>query len=184
MAIQTPLHREGLDLGHNFHGVDAAVTGDATDTTCDVDAVVEVNKIRQVVNAFPHDWHVLFETDSNRFQQCAFGMNDPKCSLTFGCAISTVAVSTSCGRRNRCVPCLLNSVVAVAAIKLQLSGVELVTERYWLFRLVPNIDDVGMNRRIQTGGQIAANRDRGNRRQQCELVNPCWEMKFLHQITE
>ena len=55
MALQTPLHVKGLRTPGDRHLVDAAVAGGTSDTFRDVDAVIEVNKIRQVVHASPLD---------------------------------------------------------------------------------------------------------------------------------
>ena len=66
VAIEAPLHRKRFDLCYDFHLVDSAVAGNATDTLVYVSAVIEVNKVRQVVDAFPQHWVIAFEAYSNR----------------------------------------------------------------------------------------------------------------------
>lgn len=53
VAIEAPLHRHRFDLSDDFHFVDSAVAGNTTDPAVDVSGVIEVNKVRKVVNSFP-----------------------------------------------------------------------------------------------------------------------------------
>src|ERR1051325_4692025 len=62
MAVQTPLHIEGLLPSHQGHLVDGTVTGGAADPFLHMDAVVEVHVIGQIVHASPLDWLIRAET--------------------------------------------------------------------------------------------------------------------------
>ncbi len=53
MAFDAPLHIEGVDLVCEGHLVDPTVTSGASDPLVNVDAVVEVNKIGQIVDTSP-----------------------------------------------------------------------------------------------------------------------------------
>src|SRR5690242_15470628 len=53
MALDAPLHRQRRGLVDEVHLVDAAVAGRASDALGDVDAVVEMDKVRQAVHAHP-----------------------------------------------------------------------------------------------------------------------------------
>ena len=67
VAIETPLHRKRFLLLNDFHLIDAAVAGNTTNASHDVSSVVEVHKIRQVMDAFPLDgFFVIFKTDADR----------------------------------------------------------------------------------------------------------------------
>ena len=53
MAFQAPLHLQGFCLIHQGHLVDGAVTGVAADALGDVNAVIEKNEVRELINAGP-----------------------------------------------------------------------------------------------------------------------------------
>ena len=53
MTVQTPLHGERRDARGQRHFVDRAMTGGAADTFGDVNAMVEINKVRQFVQSLP-----------------------------------------------------------------------------------------------------------------------------------
>src|SRR5581483_11727966 len=55
MAVQAPRHGEILGLPHQRHTVHAAVTGFTTDPFVYVNAVIEINELRQVVHPGPFD---------------------------------------------------------------------------------------------------------------------------------
>ena len=55
MAIQTPLHREGVNLHRERRLIDSAVARFAAHAFVDVQRVVEINEVGQVVNAVPLD---------------------------------------------------------------------------------------------------------------------------------
>ena len=68
MAIQTPLHVQGLCLPRQWHLVDPTVTGFAADSFMYVDTMVEINKVRQVVYARPLERSIFSQACSHRFE--------------------------------------------------------------------------------------------------------------------
>jgi len=116
MAIEAPFHRKRFDLGYDFHLVDSTVAGNATDAFVHVGTVIEVNKVRQVVDSLPQHGIVIFETNSNWLQERAFRADDSKIALPFRCPASAVTVAASSRRWNRRMPCPFHCVVAVSAI--------------------------------------------------------------------
>src|SRR5205085_466321 len=54
MAVQAPLHLQGRIVVHQRHAIHGPVTGVATYSFVDVNAVIEVNKVRQIVDASPN----------------------------------------------------------------------------------------------------------------------------------
>lgn len=55
MALQAPLHEEGIGPEGERHLVDLSVAGRAANTFVNVNGVIEVNVVRQDVNAVPED---------------------------------------------------------------------------------------------------------------------------------
>src|SRR5262249_23528684 len=68
MARHTPLHLKRVLLIDRGHVVDLAVTRRAADTLRHVNAVIEVNEFREVVDTLSLDRLVLTETRAHRFQ--------------------------------------------------------------------------------------------------------------------
>ena len=90
MAIQTPLHMQGLCLPREWHFVDAAVTGFTANSLMDVNAVIEVDEVRKIVDAHPFQRTVVTQACANGFQRWAIGPN------------LLVTVHAYFGRRNAC----------------------------------------------------------------------------------
>ena len=76
--------------------------------------------------------------------------------------------------------CFVDGVVAVATIKLQLTGMQLVTERHRLLGLMTDVNHFRVNRRKQTRRQVTTDRQGTYGHQHRELVYPSWKMKLLH----
>ena len=53
VAFQTPFHRQSVLSPHQGHGVDLSMTSDAADSLRDMDAVIEIDVVRQIVDAIP-----------------------------------------------------------------------------------------------------------------------------------
>src|SRR5262249_2786037 len=68
VAVEAAAHEERLVLIGEGHLIDAAVTLDASDPLADVDAVVEVDETRQVVDALPGDRVAVLEARPHRLQ--------------------------------------------------------------------------------------------------------------------
>ena len=57
VAVEAPAHRQFLGLVDDFHSVDPVVAGDTPHTAPHVSRVIEVDIVRQIVNADPGDRH-------------------------------------------------------------------------------------------------------------------------------
>ena len=68
VTVQTPFHLERLHLPHQGHLVDTPVTGFAAHPLLHVDAVVEVDEVRQVVDSDPAQGTVLPEAGADRLE--------------------------------------------------------------------------------------------------------------------
>ena len=55
MAVEAPAHLEGWILICQSHLINAAVAGLATNTFFDMNTVIEIDKIREIVNLRPLD---------------------------------------------------------------------------------------------------------------------------------
>ena len=55
VAVEAPFHLQRVLLPREVHQVDAPVAGDASDAFVHVDAVVEVDEVRQIVHLDPLD---------------------------------------------------------------------------------------------------------------------------------
>lgn len=55
MALETPIHMQRVDPPGERHLIDPAMTGVTTDALVYVNAMIEIDKSRQVVNARPLD---------------------------------------------------------------------------------------------------------------------------------
>jgi hypothetical protein len=53
MAIVAPLHVERIDLVHQRHLIHPPVASGASDSFVNMDTVIEINKVRKVVNSDP-----------------------------------------------------------------------------------------------------------------------------------
>ena len=180
VTIEAPLHRQRLDLRYHFHLVNATVTGNAADTLVDVSTMVEVNEVRQIVNALPRNWISGLQTFSDRFEQCVFGMDHAKRSPVGRRSVSTVAIAARRRRRDGRMTRFFYRVVAVATVHLQFTGVQLVTERNRLLWLMAHVDDRWMDRREQARSQVTTDCQRSNGRQGGKFINPCGKVELLH----
>ena len=117
VTFDAPGHRKLFVLVDNFHLVDATVATLATHSRVHVGRVIEVDELRQVVNALPTDALAGLPTLVNRCQLFTFGVNrrqrrDP---LIVG---RTVAVDAGRRWRDRRMRRLEDGVVTVPAIQL------------------------------------------------------------------
>src|SRR6266536_3459619 len=71
VTVEAPFHLQRLVLPHQRHAIDLAVTGRAADAFVDVNAVVEVHKIRQIVDARPLDRFPRAEALTDRLEERA-----------------------------------------------------------------------------------------------------------------
>jgi hypothetical protein len=68
MAVQAPLHQQRRGLKHQRHLVDLPVTRRAAHAFVDVNAVIEINEVRQAMHADPFDGFIGAETLAHRLQ--------------------------------------------------------------------------------------------------------------------
>src|SRR5205814_2048308 len=130
MAVQAPLHVQARRLPRQVHLIDAPVTGGAADTLVDVNAVVEVDELRQVVDAVPGDGLVGPPALAHRLQH---GTVRPDLR---------VAVHAGARRRQPGEGGFLDGGVAVPAVDAQAGDMVLVTERHRLFDVDLDAGDV------------------------------------------
>jgi hypothetical protein len=131
MAVQTPLHLQRRVVVHQRHAVDRPMTGIAADALGDVNAVIEIDEIRQVVHARPYQRLPGAEAFPDGFQHRRFG---PDLRMT---------IHARLGRRNAGKPRDFDRGVAVTAIDAQPCDMVLVTERNRLWTGYAGVGHVG-----------------------------------------
>ena len=62
VALEARVHRPCTGRDHYGQLIHLAMTGDATDALMDMDAVIEINVVRQIMDADPLDGFVFAET--------------------------------------------------------------------------------------------------------------------------
>jgi len=117
MAFQTPFHMECLLARHQWHGGDLTVARFARHTSMNVNAVIEVNKIGQSVDACPTDRTVFSKARAHWFEHRTIGPN------------LRMAVHAGLCRRNSGKRTFLNRRVAVSAVDPDSPDVVFMTER-------------------------------------------------------
>src|SRR5579883_742530 len=131
MTIQTPFHVQRVALVSNFHLVDRPVASGAADALVHMNAVIEVDEVRQVVQPRPRNAFVCPVTG-------AYG-------LEHRAVHPDLRVATHAGMRGKHARevALLHRGVAVPAINAELTDVVLVTEWHRLPSGQANSRDVG-----------------------------------------
>src|SRR5262245_7038243 len=130
VAVQTPVHVQRVHLPGQRHLIDAAVTGDTTDPLFDVNAVVEVDEARQLVDAVPFQRRAAGPVTLADGSQHRAAEPDLR-----------MAVHARLARRHAGKGRLLDGGVAVAAVDLELADMMAVAERY---RLLDGGERVGV----------------------------------------
>jgi hypothetical protein len=128
MAFQAPLHVQSFRLPKEGHPVDAAMASITADSLAHVDAVIEVDKVGQVIDSSPCDWLPRAKALAYRFQNRAIGPD-------LGVAIHAYLSSRHTG-----VGGLLYRGVTIATVDADATDVMLVAERH---RLLNRDVDVG-----------------------------------------
>src|SRR5688572_6306832 len=121
VTVQTPLHLQRVLLHHQRHLVDPSVTRLAAHPLLHVDAVVEIDEIRQVVHTNPVERGVVAEARAHRLEDRAVR---PQLRM---------AVHTGLGRRNSGERRRFHRRVTVAAIDPVVADVMRVAELKRLF---------------------------------------------------
>ena len=117
MTGETPLHVHICGLPRKRHLVHTAVTGFAANTLVHVNAVIEVDEIREVVDTIPAERPVLTQARPDRFQHVAVSPD------------LLVAIHTHGRRWNSGEGADLNRVVAVPAVDTEAPNMMLMAER-------------------------------------------------------
>jgi hypothetical protein len=116
MAIEAPAHREGLALCRERHRPDFPMTGRATNSLVHVNAVVEIHVIGQAGDPVPRQGQALRRALDHRPQRRRIRGD-----------LRMAGQADLCARHSR--ECLrLHGCMAVAAIDVQLAGVEAVAK--------------------------------------------------------
>jgi hypothetical protein len=131
MASEAPLHLQRLRLVHQWHLVDRSMTGIASHSLSYVDAVIEKNKVRKLVDARPLQRLTGPIARPHRLEQAGVGPD------------LRMAIHTGLRRRNSREARGLNRGVAVAAIDAQSRYMVLMAEGNWLRLANPRIRHVG-----------------------------------------
>src|SRR5437867_9145690 len=128
MAAETPTHRERSELLDPVHGLYRPMTTLAWNIGENMLAVVEIDKVREIVNLHPLDGALLLD----RLLQF----------LDFGCLFfqHAVAVHAHAGWRNTGMTAGACSKVTILASNLVIAGVDLVWKRNGLFGRVSLMD--------------------------------------------
>ena len=121
VTVEAPLHLQRVLLPGERHLVHSAMATLAADALVDVNAVIEIDEIRQIVDARPPDRFAGAETGAHRFQRRA---GDPDLR---------VAVHAGLGGRNVGEAGSLHRGVAIAAIDPDRAHVVRMAERNGLF---------------------------------------------------
>ena len=100
------------------------------------------------------------------------------------CTIATMAVAAGCRWGDCRVAGFFDCVMAVATVKLELTGMKLVTERDGLSWFVAHVDDFRVNCRKQASREEASDSKSTDDQHDRELVDPSRKMKFLHGLKD
>src|SRR4051794_10045268 len=122
MAVQAPLHLQATLGVHQRHAVDLPVATVAADTLVDMNAVVEIDEIRQFVSPLPLDGPAAAEAFADRFQHRRVRPD------------LRMAIHARLRRRDAGEAGRFHRRVAIAAVDTVAAHVPLVAERY---RLLP-----------------------------------------------
>lgn len=134
MAGQAPLHGERRDARGQRHLIDGAMTGGAADALGDVNAMVEIDKVRQLVQALPAQDFLAARCADQRAQGRLI-------RIELRMAGHTGGYGGNSGKRR-----LFHGRMTVAALDAGIAHVMLVTEGYRLFQCLANAGRIGGHR--------------------------------------
>jgi len=120
MALQAPLHLQGLRLPHQWHAVHPAMTGDTPNALVQVNTVVEVDKI----------WQIMYSRPDQRLpgaKALPHGGKKGTLSPDMG-----VTVHAGFSGWNPSKGTHFHGSVTIAAVNTQSTHMMLVAELYWL----------------------------------------------------
>jgi len=120
VAFQTPFHRERFLAPHQRHGIHLSMTGHTAHSLREMDAVIEIYKVREPVDACPFDGSVVSKAGTDRFQFRTIGPD------------LRVAIHAGLRGRNSGKRASLYRGVAVPAIDSDVANVMFMAERHRL----------------------------------------------------
>src|SRR5437588_2320582 len=130
MAVQAPLHLQGILLVHEGHLIDRAMAAIAANALVYMNAVIEIHEVRKIVDACPLQRLACAEAGADRLQQ---GGICPYLGVTIHAGFSWWDPSETR---------LFDRGVAITAIQAQASHVMLMAEWNWLvgrYTLIGNV---------------------------------------------
>ena len=158
MAVEAPFHLQRLFLPHQRHAVHLSVARGASHAFVHVNAVVEVDEVRQIVHARPLNRAACAEAFAHRFEERAVRED------------LRVAVHARLGGRNPREPGVFDGGMAVAAVDAVACDVAFVAELNRLFARDPRLGHprgaVHFGEQAEEGGDEehgAEDADPGNR---------------------
>lgn len=179
MAFQAPCHRQLLVLVNDLHLIDTPMARNTTDPRIQVGGMVEVNEFREVMNSNPADAASCLPAFMNRCQLRAGLVNG--CQSGHPLIICRgMAIDASGGRRDRSMGRFEDGVVAIPTVHLQLSGMDRVTERDRLLRLITDVQRFGVGQQSAHRTGINYTADSGRTEQHERRVDPTREKKSVH----
>ena len=116
MTFDAPLHEQRRVAPHQWHHVDSTMARDASNSLLDMNAVIEVHKIRQIVHPCPLDRLTRAKAFSNRLKLWTIR---PDLRVTLHANLS---------RRNSGKVTCLDGRVTIAAIDPEASDMMFMTE--------------------------------------------------------
>jgi len=117
MTLDAPLHLQRRIVKHQRHAIDRTVASVATNPFVDVNTVVEIDKIRQIVDPIPDQRLARAEAFANRLENRSRGPN------------LRMAIHARFGGRNPSKARVLDRGVTVTAINAERSHVMLMAKR-------------------------------------------------------
>lgn len=76
MTVQTLVHMQGVLLRYPSHLFHSSMAGNATDPGFEMDGMVEIDKLRKIVNAVPAQWLVRIQAFPDRRQDWRLAQDD------------------------------------------------------------------------------------------------------------
>lgn len=130
VTLEAPFHVQRVFAPGERHLADRAVTGDAADAFFDMNAVIEINIIRQIVDANPFDGFAVAKAFAHRLEHLRGGMD------------LRMARHAGVRRGNAGKVALFNRGVTVAAINAELAHVMAMAERHRLLAHDAGLGDI------------------------------------------
>ena len=168
MALKTPTHAQPLGLVDHVHLVHTAVARQTTHAARNVCTMVEINVVRQVMDADPLK---RFLSGSGLAKGHEF------LGIRSDCR---VAVHASCHRRNGSRCGRFDSIVAVPAVDPQFTGMQPVAERDRLSWLITDVRGRWRSAVVDHSKRVEGTNGKKGPNQRPRSVNPCRKGRTAH----